>query len=139
MTDPVHYVAPLVDPKTALQIAATALWLWPVLVTGTTAIVRWQALHFRIAFLVLGYLTCVGVSALTARLGGYFYWAYGVNAVPQEQIVVALVNESIGATVIGTLLSIVPVIWVANLLDKRRFAVHASTAVVASVDQEESR
>jgi hypothetical protein len=131
MADPVHYVAPVVDPKTALQIAAIALWLWPVLVTGATAIVRWQALRFRPAFLVLGYLTCVGVSASTARLGGYLYWAYGVNAVPQDQIVVALVNGSIGATVIGTVFSIVPVVWLAHLLDKRRFA--------TSVDQGEGR
>jgi hypothetical protein len=123
VTDPVNYIAPTINPKTALQIAAIALWLWPVLVIGTTAIVRWQAIRFRIAFLVLGYLTCAGVSALTARLGGYFYWVYGIHAVPQDQIVVALVNESIGATLIGTLFSIVPVIWLANLLDKRRFAV----------------
>jgi hypothetical protein len=123
MADPVHYAAPVVDPKTALQIAVIALWLWPVLVTGTTAIVRWQAIRFRIAFLVLGYLTCVGVSALTARLGGYVYWVYGVNVVPQDKIVVALVNESIGATIIGALCSFVPVIWLANLLDKRRFAI----------------
>src|SRR5580692_9752137 len=116
MADPIHYVAPVVDPKTAMQIAAIALWLWPVLVTGTTAIVRWRALRFRIAFLVLGYLICAGVSALFARLGGVFFWAYGVNSAPQDRILVALVNESIGATVIGTLFSIVPVIWLASLL-----------------------
>ena len=123
MADPVHYVAPIVDPKTAMQVAAIALWLWPVLVTGTTAIVRWRALRFRIAFLVLGYLTCVGVSALIARLGGYFFWVYGVNSTPQDKIVVALVNESIGATVFGAVFSILPVIWLASLLDKRRFAI----------------
>ena len=123
MADPVHYVAPIVDPKTAMQIAAVALWLWPVLVTATIAIVRWRALRFRIAFLVLGYLTCVGVSALVPSVGGYFFWVYGVHASPQDKIVVALVNESSGATLIGSLFSIVPVAWLANLFDKRRFAI----------------
>ena len=41
---------------------------------------------------------------------------------PEDQIVVALVNESIGATVLGTLFSIIPVIWLAKLLDRRRLA-----------------
>ena len=123
MADPVHYVAPIVDPKTALQMAAVALWLWPVLVIGATAMVRWRALRFRFAFLVLGYLTCIGVSAFTRSVGGYFFWAYGVHAAPQDRIVVALVNESIGATLIGTLCSIVPVVWLANLFDRRRFAI----------------
>jgi hypothetical protein len=123
MADQIHYIAPVVDPKVAVQIAAIALWGWPVLVTGTTAIVRWQALRFRVAFLVLGYLTCVGVSVLIPRLAGYLFWAYWVNSAPQDKLVVGLVNESIGATVFGTLFGLVPVIWLANLLDKRRFAI----------------
>jgi thiol:disulfide interchange protein len=123
MADPIHYIVPIVDPKTAMRVAALALWLWPVLVTATIALVRWRTLRSRTAFLVMGYLVCVGVSALIARLGGYYFWAYGVNSAPQDKLVVALVNESIGATAIGILFSVVPVIWLASLLDKRRPAI----------------
>ena len=65
-------------------------------------------------FLALGYLTCVGISALATRVAGYFIWVYVVPAIPQDQLVAVTVNESIGATLAGIVLSIIPVLWLAN-------------------------
>ena len=101
MGTPVHYVLPLVDAKTALQIAAMAVWLWPMILTGAVAIIRWKALRFRAAFLALGYLTCVGVSALIPRLGGYFFWIYVTGSTPLDSLFAATINEGLTAMVAG--------------------------------------
>jgi hypothetical protein len=120
MTAPIHYALPIVDPHAAMRVAVVALWGWPVLVTGTVAAVRWSRLRSRVGFLALGYLTCVGISALAPRIGGWFLWVYMVPAVPQDQLVAVAVNESIGATIAGIILSVIPALWLAKLLELRR-------------------
>jgi len=101
-----------------MGIAAVALWGWPVLITGITAMLRWTKLRSHIGFFVLGYLCCVGISALAPRVGGYLLFVHILPATSQDQIVVAAINESIRATVAGIALSIIPVIWLAKLLEK---------------------
>ena len=116
MPDPVHYASPIISPRSSLLLSTLALWLWPALITGAVAAFRWQRLRSRIGFLVLSYLCCVGVEAFAARIGGYIFWVHMMPATPQEQYVVALVNESIGTTVVGLCLSVGPVIWLSKLL-----------------------
>jgi len=98
---PVHYALPMVNPHAAMQLAVVALWGWPVLITGTVAALWWSRLRSRVGFLALGYLTCVGISALATRVAGYFIWVYVVPAIPQDQLVAVTVNESIGATLVS--------------------------------------
>jgi hypothetical protein len=118
MDAPIHYAAPVLEPHTSMLIAAAALWGWPVLIIGISAALRWTKLRSPIGFLVLGYLSCVGISALAPRIGGYLLFVHILPATPKDQIVVAAINESIRATIVGIALSIIPVIWLAKLLEK---------------------
>src|SRR5229473_3124290 len=70
---------PLIDPRTFGYISTAALFLWPVVVTGTVAVLRWRLLHSRVAFLVLGYLICVGVGAFVRAYGYTFFWIHSVS------------------------------------------------------------
>jgi hypothetical protein len=118
MDAPIHYATPMLDPHTSVLIAAIALWGWPLLFTGIIAIVRWTKLRSPIGFLVLGYLSCVGISVLAPRVGGYLLFVHILPATPRDQILVTTVNESIRATVAGIALSVLPVIWLAKLLER---------------------
>lgn len=89
-----------------------------MVITGIVALFRCAKLRSPIGFLVLGYLSCVGISALAPRVGGYLLFLHILAATPQDQIVVAAINESIRATVAGIALSIIPVIWLAKLLER---------------------
>jgi hypothetical protein len=118
MQTSVHYASPIMNPHSSLVLSAVALWLWPVLVTSLVAAFRWRRLRSRIGFLALGYLCCVGIEAFSAKIGGYVFWVHTMPATPQEQYVVAMINESIGATVVGVCLSMGPVIWLSKLLER---------------------
>jgi hypothetical protein len=79
------------------------------------ALLRWRSLKMRIPFLVLGYLVCAGVQSIVRVIGYTFSWIHYIGAVPQEQIVVAIVNASLSVTAIATVVSVAPVIWLAHV------------------------
>ena len=110
---------PVIDLRTFGYISTAALFLWPVVVTGTFAAFRWRRLRSRAAFLALGYLMCVGVGAFVRAFGYTFYWVHSVPGTPQDKLVAALINASLSITVIGAILSVGPVLWLRKLLDKR--------------------
>jgi hypothetical protein len=123
MDAPIHYATPALEPHTAMLLAVVALWGWPLLITGIVAVFRWAKLRSPIGFLILGYLSCVGISALAPRIGGYLLFVHIMPTTPRDQIVVTAVNESIRATVAGIALSVIPVIWLAKLLERPTDAV----------------
>jgi hypothetical protein len=66
------------------------------------------------AFLVLGYLMCVGVGALVRDVGAYIFWTFITDSTPQERLVVALINQSLSMTLAGIVFSVLPIIWLAR-------------------------
>src|SRR5271170_8078204 len=111
---------PLVDPHTASYISTFAIWLWPVLVTGVVAAAQWRRLGPRLGFLVLGYLTCLGVGALFAKFGFMVYFIHFAPKTPEDRLVATLVNTSLTITLFGAVLSVAPVLWLAKLLTEPR-------------------
>jgi hypothetical protein len=103
-----------VDLKTLLRISTATFYLWPLVLVAVVAILRRHRLQSRIAFWVLGYLVCAGVQSLVRGIGYTFSWIH-VAAVPQEQILVALVNASLSITVVAVLVSIAPVVWLSRV------------------------
>jgi hypothetical protein len=122
------YAVPVMDPRLLLPITTAALYLWPVTLVAIVAALRWRSLERRIPFLVLGYLVCAGVQSIVRVLGDTFSWVHYIGAVPQEQIVVALVNASLSVTAIATVVSIAPVVWLAQVCGHKG----ATTTKVAS-------
>jgi hypothetical protein len=96
-------------------ITTTALYLWPALVVGIVALLRWRSLTKRLPFFVLGYLICAGVEVIARMIGWTFSWSHYIGAVPQEQIVVAFVNASLSVMVFSIVLSVAPVFWLAHV------------------------
>jgi hypothetical protein len=111
----VDYAAPLVDPRHLVTITETALYLWPALLVGVVALLRWRSLKQRLPFFVLGYLTCAGVEVIARSIGWTFSWSHFISAVPKDQIVVALVDTSLTLMAFSIVLSIAPVLWLANV------------------------
>ena len=109
---------PLIDPRTASNVSAAALFVWPVVVTGLVAASRWRKLNARFAFIVLGYLTCLGVGALVRTFGFTFFWFHSANETPEDLLVATLMNASLSVTVIGAILSVGPVLWLGKLLGR---------------------
>jgi len=119
MAEPASYLAPMIDPHGAVLAASIALWIWPAFVVAAIALFRWRSLRYRGAFVVLGYLVCVGVGALIGKLGGTMFWVAAVPSNVGDRIVVALVNASITQTVVGLIVSPIPVIWLSVLLRRK--------------------
>ena len=113
------YTVPAVDPMLLLRITTAALYLWPVALVGIIALLRWRSLRKRLSFLVLGYLICVGIQCIVRIIGYTYSWIHYIGAVPQQQILVALVNTSLSVTVIGTIVSVAPVVWLAKLCGQK--------------------
>jgi hypothetical protein len=107
---------PLVDPGTAADISTAALFLWPVVVTGIVAAIRWWDLKSRLAFIALGYLVWVGVGAFVRTFGYAFFWIHSAADTPGGDLLATLMNASISITVFGAILSVGPVLWLAKLL-----------------------
>jgi hypothetical protein len=116
----VSQAVPPVDLPTVARISTAMLYLWPVAVTAVVAALRWRFIAHRVGFLVLGYLTCVGVSALVGRFGFVIYWMRVSTTVPKDRMVVSLVDASLSVTLLGTILSVAPVWWLARLLGRNR-------------------
>jgi hypothetical protein len=123
MADPISYVEPLVAPNVATLLATLTLWFWPVLVTGVGAIIYWKTLRHRVAFLVLGYLMCIGVGALARSTGAYIFWTFITDSTPNERLVVTYINQSLSATLAGVVFSILPIIWLARILRRNDAAI----------------
>jgi hypothetical protein len=111
---------PPVDLRTAAGVSAALLYFWPVAVTVIMAVIRWRYIAYRVGFLVLGYLTCVGVGALVRQFGFAIYWTRIVTKVPKDSMVASLVDASLSITLLGTILSIAPVWWLARILNRHR-------------------
>ena len=110
---------PLIDPRTASHISAVALFAWPIVVTCIIAAWRWRRLNARFGFIVLGYLICLGVGALVRTFGYTFFWYHTVDETPENHLVETLVNASLSITVVGAIVSVGPVLWLAKLLGRR--------------------
>lgn len=109
------YTVPVIDLRLLLPITTAVLYLLPVVLVGIIALLRWRSLKKRIPFFVLGYLICVGVQSIVRVIGYTYSWIHYIGAVPQEQILVALVNTSLSITVIGAIVSVAPVVWLAEV------------------------
>jgi hypothetical protein len=109
------YAVPPLDPKHLVLITTLVLYVWPAVLVGIVALMRWSTLRERAAFLVLGYLTCGGIELLARNIGYTFAWARYIPSVPKDQIVVALVDASLTLSAISILASIVPVAWLARI------------------------
>jgi hypothetical protein len=114
----VSQALPLVDLQTASRVSTAALYLWPVAVTLVAAALRWKRLSSRVAFLVLGYLTCLGVEALVRQFGFVIYWTHYSTKVPEDRVIASLVNASLSIALLGTVLSVAPVWWLTKLLGR---------------------
>jgi hypothetical protein len=110
---------PFVDLQTASSLSLAALYLWPAALTVVVAALRWKRLSFGIAFLILGYLTCLGVEALVRRFGFVVYWTDYIGKTPENHVVASLVNVSLSVALLGTVLSIAPVWWLTKLLGRK--------------------
>ena len=110
-----HYAVPVEDPRTLLLVSAWALYLWPVVVVGVVAVVKWRRIRSRVSFIALSYLVCLGAQAIARSTGHFIGWVYYIGTVPTDRIVVALVNTSITVTFVAAILGIGPVIWMARL------------------------
>jgi ABC-type sugar transport system permease subunit len=115
VTAPLNYAAPLVDPMHLATITVAVLYLWPALLVGIVALLRWRSLKQRLPFFVLGYLTCAGVEVIARRIGWTFSWSHYIGAVPQDQLVVAVVDTSLSVTAFSVVLSVAPVLWLAHV------------------------
>jgi hypothetical protein len=114
----VSQALPLVDLQTASRVSTVVLYLWPVAVTVVAAALRWKRLSSGVAFLVLGYLTCLGVEALVRKFGFVIYWTHYSAEVPEDQAVAYLVNAVLSIALLGTVLSVAPVWWLTKLLSR---------------------
>jgi len=115
----VTQASPLLDPQAALRLSTMALFLWPLLLTITIATIRWRSLNHRLGFLILGYLVCTGVGALVSRFGFIVYWLDFAPTTGGGDVLSTLVNAGISVAVLGTVLSILPVLWLSRLLGSR--------------------
>jgi hypothetical protein len=115
VTAPLHYAAPFLDLRHLATITTVALYLWPASVVGVVAVLRWRSLEQRLPFLVLGYLTCAGVTVIARMIGWTFSWSHYIGAVPQDQILVAFVNASLSVMAFSIVLSVAPVLWLAHV------------------------
>ncbi len=109
---------PVMDLHTVSRLSTAALYLWPVAVTVVAALLRWNRLSSRVAFLILGYLTCLGVGALVRQLGFVISWTYYMPKVPEDHLVAVLVDASLSMTLLGMVLSVGPVWWLTKLLGR---------------------
>jgi hypothetical protein len=109
---------PPVDLRTAARVSAVLLYLWPVAVTTIVAALRWRHIAYRVGFLVLGYLICLGVGALVRQFGFVIYWTRIIAVVPRDSMVASLVDASLSITLLGTILGVAPVWWLARILDR---------------------
>jgi hypothetical protein len=114
----VSQALPLVDLQTASRLSVVALYVWPVAVTVVAAALRWSRLSSGVAFLVLGYLTCLGVEALVRQFWFIIYWTHYSAKPPEDHVVASLVNVSLSVALLGTLLSIAPVWWLTKLMGR---------------------
>ena len=112
----VSQALPIIDPHSAMRLANVATYVWPLVVTIAVALIRWRQLRHRTGFIVLGYLVCIGVAALFSRFGWIVYWLKIAPTVVEDEVVSTLVNASITVSVFGTLLSILPVLWLSRML-----------------------
>jgi hypothetical protein len=96
-------------------ITEVVLYLWPALLVGIVALFRWRSLKQRLPFLVLGYLTCAGVEVIARSIGWTFSWSHYIGAVPQNQLLVAVVDTSLTVMAVSIVLSIAPVLWLAHV------------------------
>jgi hypothetical protein len=119
VTKPMSYAVPIVDPRLLLRITTAVLYLWPVALVSIVSQLRWRSLKKRIPFMVLGYLVCAGVQSIMGVIGYTFSWIHYIGAVPQEQIVVALVNTSLSVTAIATVVSVAPVVWLSQVCGQK--------------------
>jgi hypothetical protein len=116
----VSYASPIIDLQTASRISIGLLYAWPVAVTVTVAAIRWRQLESRAAFLILGYLTCLGIGALVRDFGSIIYLVHIAPKTVEDRILVAFVNASLTITALGTVLSVGPVWWLSRLLVRNR-------------------
>jgi len=120
VTAALHYAVPPVDPMHLATITEAVLYLWPALLVGIVALLRWRSLEQRLPFFILGYLTCAGVEIIARRVGWTFSWSHYIGAVPQDQIVVALVDTSLSVMAFSVVLSVAPVLWLAQVCSQTR-------------------
>jgi hypothetical protein len=85
----------------------------PVLLTTAVAIVRWKRLSSRVAFFVVGILTCAGLFRILSWGTRYFFWKYG-NSVSLSPDPVTPAT-AIGLAIVGLVLSAVLLFWLATL------------------------
>jgi len=114
----VSQALPFVDLQPASRLSVAALYLWPVAFTIVVAALRWKRLSSGVAFLVLGYLTCLGVEALVRQFGFVIYWTQYTANIPEDHVVASLVNVSLSIALLGTVLSVAPVWWLTKLLGR---------------------
>jgi hypothetical protein len=115
---PLSYAPPLVDPTHLALMTTVVLYVWPAVLVGIVALVRWTRLRQRPAFLVLGYLTCTGIELFARSIGYTFAWARYIGAVQQDRILVAFVNASLTLSAASVVLSVLPVIWLARICEQ---------------------
>ena len=113
------HLVPIVDPRTASAISEWALYGWPIAVTGLVLFIRWRHIESRIAFALLGYLTCTGVGAFTRLFGFNVFWLRVAEHTPGDIILVKLVNASLSIAFLGAIVSVAPVLWLSRLLRLR--------------------
>jgi len=103
-----------VDLKTLSRLSTATLYLWPFVLVAVIALLRRHRLKRHLAFWVLGYLVCAGVQSLVRSVGYTVSWTHYIGVVPQDQILVALVNASLSVISLAAIVSIAPVLWLSR-------------------------
>ena len=112
------HVPPLIDPKHLALVTTAVLYVWPAVLVGIVALVRWSRLTQRPAFLVLGYLTCMGVEFFASSIGWDYSRTRYLGPVSHDQILLAFIKTSLTVTAVSIVVSSFLVLWLARTCER---------------------
>src|SRR5579862_6571356 len=95
------------------SLSAVSYWttlFWPLVLTGTIALIKRKHLLKPGFFIVIGSLTCFGVTFLVGQL--HVFWFVPLAAsTPSDRLLGIIAGSLIGVSVSAVLLSCFPLYW----------------------------
>jgi hypothetical protein len=103
------------DPSALLRfLTAASYWatlFWPLAVTGTVVLIKRKHLFKPGFFIVVGSLTCFGVTFLVGQL--HVFWFVPLAAsTPSDRLLGVVAGSLIGVFVSAVVLSCFPLYWI---------------------------